>query len=121
MAITTNTKTMNITIEHFNEILPYLESLFEGKYPTKKELEDAIKNVGGSTGTGLTPDQVQQLADAYAHSQSPHVSASDIPTKTSELTNDSNFATETYVIDEINKASLGGGSSSVDLTDYQKK
>lgn len=121
MIVTTNTKTMNITVDHFNEILPYLESLFEGKYPTKEELEEAIRNIGDSTGTGLTPNQVQQLADAYAHSQSPHVSASDIPTKTSELTNDSNFATETYVAEEIKKASLEGSGSSVDLTDYQRK
>ena len=46
----------------------------------------------------------------------------EIPTKTSQLTNDSNFATESYVTDAINNASLGGGEgSSVDLSLYQTK
>ena len=50
-----------------------------------------------SSGGGLTSEQVQQLTDAYAHSQTPHVSADDIPTKTSQLFNDNNFVTKSYV------------------------
>ena len=46
---------------------------------------------------GLTTEQAQQLADAYAHSQTIHVSAADIPTKTSQLFNDNNFVTKSYV------------------------
>lgn len=52
MAVTTNTKTMNISVDHFNEILPILEDLYNGKYATVKELQEAIDNIGGSEGTG---------------------------------------------------------------------
>ena len=41
-----------------------------------------------------------------------------VPTKTSELENDSNFATERFVTTKIAEASLGGGSN-VDLSEYQ--
>ena len=45
-----------------------------------------------------------------------------IPTKTSELTNDSSFVNETYVSTAIANAQLGGGSgSSVDLSLYATK
>ena len=45
------------------------------------------------TGEGLTTEQAQQLTTAYEHSQTPHVSADDIPTNISDLTNDSGFIT----------------------------
>ena len=71
-------------------------------------------------GSSLTTAQAQQLRIAYAHSQTTHVEPTDIPTKTSQLTNDSSFATESYVINAINNAELGGGEgSSVDLSIYQ--
>ena len=45
----------------------------------------------------------------------------ELPTKTSQLVNDSSFATETYVTDRIAEASLGGGDiGSVNLSEYQK-
>lgn len=45
-----------------------------------------------------------------------------IPSKTSDLTNDSSFATESFVISKINSASLGGGDGSgVDLSAYPTK
>ena len=47
----------------------------------------------GSSGEGLTTEQEQQLATAYEHSQSEHVSIDDIPTKVSKLNNDSGFIT----------------------------
>ena len=72
---------------------------------------------GGNS--GLTSDQQQRLNTAYTHSQSPHVKTSDIPTKTSQLTNDSKFATETYVTNAINNAQLGGGNTDIDLSIYQ--
>lgn len=50
-------------------------------------------NAPSGSGTGLTSEQVAQLATAYNHSQSHHVATSDIPTKTSQLTNDSGFLT----------------------------
>ena len=62
------------------------------------------------SGTGLTNEQVTQLATAYEHSQSIHVQIGDIPTKTSQLTNNSLFATETYVNSKIAEASISGGS-----------
>ena len=42
-----------------------------------------------------------------------------IPTKTSQLTNDSSYTTETYVKNEIANAQLGGGE--VDLSGYATK
>ena len=65
---------------------------------------------------------------AFSHSQLPHnyainghthdeymLSSTVIPTSTSELINDSNFATESFVTTKITEASLGG---KVDLTGY---
>ena len=44
-----------------------------------------------------------------------------IPTKTSQLENDSDYATITQVNQAINNAQLGGGSGSVDLSGYVTK
>ena len=63
-----------------------------------------------TTGNGLTSEQAQQLSTAYEHSQTTHVQASDIPIKTSQLANDSNYVTESYVETKIYEASLGGVS-----------
>lgn len=43
MAVTTNTKTMNITVDHFNELLPLLEKLFNNEYPTNEKLVDVLQ------------------------------------------------------------------------------
>ena len=43
MAVTTNTKTMNITVDHFNEIIPLLEKLFNNEYPTNEELVSVLQ------------------------------------------------------------------------------
>ena len=88
----------------------------------KTKLAQLSGSSGGSAeagGTGLTAEQAQQLNTAYTHSQTAHVQASDIPTKTSQLTNDSSFATETYVANKIAEASLSGGE--VDLSGYVTK
>ena len=50
-----------------------------------------------STGTGLTAEQISQLQTAYEHSQSTHVNSNDIPTKISQLENDSEFVTQTQL------------------------
>ena len=42
-------------------------------------------------GNSLTTTQTQQLSAAYTHSQSTHVQSSDIPTKVSDLQNDSGY------------------------------
>ena len=82
-----------------------------------------VSSSGGGTsagtGTGLTSEQAQQLQTAYEHSKSVHVQASDIPSKTSDLTNDSNYATETFVTSKIAEAQLGGDE--VDLSAYATK
>ena len=52
------------------------------------------------TGEGLTTEQINQLTSAYEHSQTPHVSADDIPTNISDLTNDND--TITSVVDKYN-------------------
>lgn len=70
-------------------------------------------------GNALTSAQQQKLNIAYTHSQTAHVQSSDIPTKTSQLTNDSSFATESFVTNAINNAQLGGGNTDVDLSVYQ--
>ena len=43
MAITTKTKTMNITVDHYNEIIPLLEKLFNNEYPTNEELANVLQ------------------------------------------------------------------------------
>ena len=52
---------------------------------------------GGTGGQGMTEEQAQQLSTAYQHSQTVHVQESDIPTKTSDLTNDSDYVNSNYV------------------------
>ena len=44
-----------------------------------------------------------------------------IPTKTSQLINDANYASETYVTNKIAEAQLGGDSGTVDLSGYVTK
>ena len=56
------------------------------------------------TGTGLTSEQVQQLQTAYQHSQSTHVNSNDIPTKISQLENDSEFVTQTQLDNVVTSA-----------------
>ena len=43
MAVTTNIKTINITVDHFNEIIPLLEKLFNNEYPTNEELVNVLQ------------------------------------------------------------------------------
>ena len=83
-------------------------------YASSSHRHDAseIDNLPSGGGTGLTTEQAQQLQTAYEHSQSAHVQFSDIPTKTSQLTNNSNYVTESYVETKIYEASLGGASLS---------
>lgn len=87
------------------------------------ELKEGIDNFEGGSGEGLTNEQKQQLADAYAHSQSPHVSASDIPTNVSELNNDSGYLTTNDIIIPTKVSDLTNDSNFInknvnDLTNY---
>ena len=113
-------------------------------YPILKELIEEVRelqaNGGGGTGTGtsghthsnksvldgITSTRVTHWDTAYNHSQSHHFSGDyndltnkpTIPTKTSELTNDSDFATNTSV--DVKIANIDT-SKIIDLTDYQTK
>ena len=75
------------------------------------------------TGEGLTTEQAQQLTTAYEHSQTPHVSADDIPTKTSDLTNDSNFITSipSEYVTETELKAKGYLTSHQDISGLQPK
>ena len=94
-------------------------------YATKEYVDNAIDEI----------DVTEQLGDYALKSDIPTV-----PTKTSQLTNDSNFltsipneyvtdselnaksyATENYVTNAINNAQLGGGDNNVDLSVYALK
>ena len=80
-----------------------------------ENLQDKLDNGklgSSSSGTGLTEEQAQQLTTAYEHSQSTHVQISDIPTKLSQLNNDSSFVTTTEMNTAISQAKLSGGSVS---------
>ena len=72
-----------------------------------------IDNKTTSGGTGLTSEQEQQLTTAYNHSQSTHVQASDIPTKLSELQNDSSYTTSTDVQSIVNNAISSSGNINI--------
>ena len=59
------------------------------------------------TGIADVPEWLKDLADATEDALGNKANTSDIPTKTSDLTNDSNFTTKTYVdnlIGDINNA-----------------
>ena len=73
----------------------------------------------GSTSSGMTDAQLNQLNIAYAHSQTTHVQLADIPTKVSALENDSSFVTLNEMTTAINDAKLEGGNTDIDLSAYQ--
>ena len=95
----------NTELENLNTAIQTLETLVgvDETVGDKTGLPSGDANVIASInridnkGEGLTSEQAQQLADAYSHSQTHHVSADDIPTKTSQLFNDNNFVTKSYV------------------------
>ena len=71
-------------------------------------------------GSGLTPEQEEQLnkipmieqsVEGITNELNSKANTSDIPTKVSQLTNDSDFSTKKYVKQQISEASLGSGAS----------
>ena len=78
-------------------------------YATKDDLTSKVDKVEGKSlsTNDLTNELKSNYDEAYLHSQSTHVQASDIPTKVSELENDSDFATKLYV----NSVASSGGST----------
>ena len=110
-------KRVTQAINFNNQINKKIESDYE-KF--KKNIIDDIfelGNVGGS-GEGLTSTQKRQLQTAYEHSKSEHVQDDDIPTKVSELENDSSYVTTSEMKNAISKISVSGG---VDLSGYYTK
>ena len=78
-----------------------------------KHLED--NTTSGSGGSGLTITQTNKLNEAYTHSQSYHVSKQEIPTKTSQLINDSDFVNSSYVDNAISGIDKEGLTSTQKL------
>lgn len=76
-----------------------------------------VVNINDSS-LNITDDEKNELKEAYEHSQSEHVQVSDIPKKTSELENDSEFVDKNQLNDAISQAQLG--NKDVDLSAYQK-
>ena len=81
-------------------------------YEVVKSITNDLENIKDAQGKPIINKVLEDL-DSKANK-------SDIPTKTSQLENDSNFVNETYVTDAINNAKLEG-SEGIDLTIYQKK
>lgn len=97
-------------------------------YALKVDLNEKVDKVSGKglSTNDYTTAEKNKLANlstvATSGSYNDLTNKPSIPTKTSQLTNDSSFASESYVTNAINNAQLGGGSgSSVDLSVYQTK
>ena len=98
----------NVELQNLNTAIQTLETLVgvDETLGDKSGLPSGDANVIASinridsktsTGTGLTSEQISQLQTAYEHSQSTHVNSNDIPTKISQLENDSRFVTQTQL------------------------
>lgn len=97
-------------------------------YALKVDLNEKVDKVSGKglSTNDYTNEEKNKLANlstvATSGNYNDLTNKPSIPTKTSELTNDSSFASESYVTNAINNAQLGGGDgSSVDLSVYQTK
>lgn len=103
------------------------------EYITDKELEDRLKNIEVDTNVDLSNYVTKNELNNKAEK-------SEIPTKTSQLTNDSNYissipkeyitenelenknyASESFVTNKIAEAQLSGGNVSVDLSGFATK
>lgn len=81
-------------------------------YEVVKSITNDLENIKDAQGKPIINKVLEDLDNK--------ANKSDIPTKTSQLENDSNFVNETYVTDAINNAKLEGNEG-IDLTIYQKK
>lgn len=98
------------------------------EYALKVDLNEKVDKVSGKglSTNDYTNEEKNKLANlstvATSGNYNDLTNKPSIPTKTSQLTNDSSFASESYVTNAINNAQLGGGDgSSVDLSAYQTK
>lgn len=80
---------------------------------------------GGGTADSVEWDNIENKPEEFTPTAHTHTSADitdlKIPTKTSDLTNDSSYATETYVTNAIANAQLGGEGGDIDLSGYATK
>ena len=97
-------------------------------YALKVDLNEKVDKVSGKglSTNDYTNEEKNKLSNlstvATSGNYNDLTNKPSIPTKTSELTNDSSFASESYVTNAINNAQLGGGDgSSIDLSAYQTK
>lgn len=104
------------------------ESVDLSEYALKVDLNEKVDKVSGKglSTNDYTTAEKNKLANlstvATSGSYNDLTDKPTIPTKTSQLTNDSSFASESYVTNAINNAQLGGGDgSNVDLSNYQTK
>ena len=81
-------------------------------YEVVKSITNDLENIKDAQGKPIINKVLEDLENK--------ANKSDIPTKTSQLENDSNFVDKTYVTDAINNAKLEGNEG-IDLTIYQKK
>ena len=98
------------------------------EYALKVDLNEKVDKVSGKglSTNDYTNEEKNKLSNlstvATSGSYNDLTNKPSIPTKTSQLTNDSSFASESYVTNAINNAQLGGGDgSSIDLSNYQTK
>ena len=97
-------------------------------YALKVDLNEKVDKVSGKglSTNDYTNEEKNKLSNlstvATSGNYNDLTNKPSIPTKTSQLTNDSSFASESYVTNAINNAQLGGGDgSSIDLSVYQTK
>ena len=108
----TELQNLNAAILRVNETLGDKSGLPTGDENIIASI-NRIDNKTTSGETGLTSEQEQQLTTAYNHSQSSHVQFSDLPIKTSQLTNDSSFVTTSVMNNAIGNIVIGSGNFSM--------
>ncbi len=86
---------------------------------TKMEVGDPKSNFAKTFNSSI--DKIFQLQNDILKILGTYAAKGDIPTNTSDLTNDSKFATETFVTNKIAEAQLGGDDSEIDLSGYATK
>lgn len=79
------------------DIVDGVTSALEGKQDTISDLSD-IRSGASSGATAVQPDDLPTFGDIVTHNADEFLpSSTEIPTKTSDLTNDSDYTTQTYV------------------------
>lgn len=93
--------------------------LAQGNTGSEQDFLNSLKGEGADLSNYYNKQEVDNLIDNVEVDLTGYAKEEDIPTKVSELTNDSKFATETFVTNKIAEAELSGGD--VDLSGYATK